>query len=120
MLVMTYSQARQNFSSFLDSAKENGMAFITRSDGSKFKVVPYESASDSPESIKESVSEDSPFAELATYSSTVNSKLKNISMQEIIDMMHEAQDERADRILAAASGKTAKDFFKSLEKCQKD
>ena len=116
MLVMTYSQARQNFSSFLDSVKENGMAFITRSDGSKFKVVPYESASASPEPIKESVSKDSPFAALASYSSTVNSKLKNISMQEIIDMMHEAQDERADRILAAASGKTAEGFFNALKK----
>ena len=116
MLVMTYSQARQNFSSFLDSAKENGMAFITRSDGSKFKVVPYESASDSPELIKESASNDSPFAALASYSSTVNSKLKNISMQEIIDMMHEAQDERADRILAAASGKPTKAFFKAFKK----
>lgn len=107
MLVMTYSQARQNLSSFLDSVKENGMAFIKRTDGSKFKVVPYDDIV---------VSDDSPFAELAEYSSTVNAKLRNISMQEIIDMMHEAQDERADRILAAASGKTAEDFFKALKK----
>lgn len=114
MLVMTYSQARQNFSAFLDSAKENGMAIVKRNDGSKFKVVPISPVS--PESTDEdSLSENSPFAKLAEYSSTVNEKLRNISIQEIIDMMHEAQDERADRILAAASGKTPQDFFNVLK-----
>lgn len=37
---MTYSQARQNFSSFLDRAKEDGEAMVTRSDGTEFKVIP--------------------------------------------------------------------------------
>ncbi len=115
MLVMTYSQARQNFSSFLDSAKKDGMAFITRSDGTRFKVVPYDFEFDS-ELCKEESQKESPFTQLAKYSSTVNSKLRNISMQEIIDMIHESQDERADRILATASGKTAKAFFNVLKK----
>ena len=79
MLVMTYSQARQNLSSLLDSVKENGMAYITRADGSKFKIIPAETP----------VATQSPFAELAEYSSTVNSKLKTISMKEIVGMMHD-------------------------------
>lgn len=106
MLVMTYSQARQNFSSLLDSAKENGCAMIKRADGSKFLVEP----------VEKTLQKNSPFAALAEYSSTVNSKLKSISMREIIDMMHETQDERADQILAAALGKKAENFFDVLKK----
>lgn len=101
MLVMTYSQARQNFSSFLDSAKKDGEAEVRRSDGSVFKVIP----------VEKEKKKDSPFANIKP----VQLKHK-ISMQEIIDMMHEAQDERTDRILAAASGKTTKDFFKAFSK----
>lgn len=101
MLVMTYSQARQNFSSFLDSAKKDGEAEVRRSDGSVFKVIP----------VEEEKKKDSPFANIKP----VPLKHK-ISMQEIIDMMHEAQDERADRILAAANGKTAEAFFNVLSK----
>lgn len=103
---MTYSQARQNLSSLLDSVKENGMAYITRADGSKFKIIPAETP----------VAAQSPFAELAEYSSTVNSKLKTISMREIVEMMHESWDERSDKINASASGKAAKKFFASLKK----
>lgn len=91
------------------------MAFITRSDGTRFKVVPYDSEFDS-ESCKEESQKESPFTQLAKYSSTVNSKLKNISMQEMIDMIHESQDERADRILVAASRKTTKIFFSVFKK----
>ncbi len=40
MLVMTYSTARQNFSSALDRAKKDGGVLITRTDGSLFKLVP--------------------------------------------------------------------------------
>ena len=105
MLVMTYSQARQNFSSFLDSAKENGMAVVKRSDGSAFKVVPYETVK----------SADSPFKALAQYSSGVNSKLKNISIQEIVEMIREDREERADQIIAAATGKKAENFFGALK-----
>lgn len=88
MFVMTYSQARQNFSTFLDAAKTEGIAYIKRADGSQFKVLP----------IDEENLITSPFEKVKPVS------LKNkISMQEIIDMMHEGQDERADRIIDAAS-----------------
>lgn len=103
---MTYSQARQNLSALLDSVKENGIAYITRADGSKFKIVSAEIPSESK----------SPFAELAQYSSTINSKLKTISMKEIIQMMHESSDERSDKINADASGISPKKFFGLLKK----
>lgn len=106
MFVMTYSQARQNLSSLLDSVKENGMAYITRADGSKFKIVPAETQ----------VAAQSPFAELAQYSSTVNSKLKTISMREIVEMMHESWDERSDKINSDAAGSSARKFFALLKK----
>ena len=106
MFVMTYSQARQNLSSLLESVKENGMAYITRADGSKFKIVPAETP----------VAAQSPFAELAQYSSTVNSKLKTISMKEIVEMMHESWGERSDKINSDAVGITARKFFALLKK----
>ena len=105
MFVMTYSQARQNLSSLLDSVKENGLAYITRADGSKFKIVPAETP----------VAAQSPFAKLAQYSSTVNSKLKTISMKEIVEMMHESWEERSDKINADAAGITARKFFALLK-----
>ena len=37
---MTYSNARQNFSSVLDRAKKDGAVLITRTDGSAFKIIP--------------------------------------------------------------------------------
>ncbi len=106
MFVMTYSQARQNLATFLDKAKINGEAIIKRADGSRFKVIP----------ITEEKTESSPFSELAEYSSTINSKLKQIPFQDILQMMKEDEDERTDRILAAASGKTIDDFFDKLKK----
>lgn len=106
MLVMNYSQARQNFSSFLDSAKENGMAIIQRADGSKFKVIPWD----------DSEVQDSPFNELFQYSKTINSKLNDISMKDIINMIHEDQDERASKQLRLSSGKKASNFFNILNK----
>lgn len=105
MLVMTYSQARQNLSSLLDSVKKNGMAIIKRSDGSTFKIVTVE---EKPASV-------SPFEELASFSSTINSKLRDIPMQSLIEMIHEDQEDRADRILADASGKKPKNFFNILK-----
>lgn len=40
MLVMTYSEARQNFAKVLDRTKSDGAVIITRADGSRFKIVP--------------------------------------------------------------------------------
>ncbi len=39
---MTYSNARQNFSSVLDRAKKDGAVRVTRADGSNFKIIPEE------------------------------------------------------------------------------
>jgi hypothetical protein len=47
MKVFTYSDARQNFSSVLNSAKEEGKVLIKRRDGSLFSVRP-ESEGSSP------------------------------------------------------------------------
>lgn len=102
MLVMTYSQARQNFSSFLDKAKIDGEAIIKRSDGSSFKVVPVENKKDK---------EYSAFKDVKPVGI-----LKEIPFQDILQMMKEDEDERTDRILAAASGKTIDDFFDKLKK----
>lgn len=100
MLVMTYSQARQNFSSFLDRAKEDGEAMVTRSDGTEFKVIPVQKQ-------KQSVS---PFAKIKPVS------IKEfVSMQEIIGMMHESWDERSDKIIAAASGESSEKYFGILK-----
>ena len=40
MLVVTYSQARQNFASILDKAKSKGAVLIKRADGSVFRIIP--------------------------------------------------------------------------------
>lgn len=106
MLVMNYSQARQNLSSFLDSSKENGMAIIKRADGSKFMVTPWE----------EPQNPDSPFSELAQYSKTVYSKFKDISIKEILNLLHEDQDDRASKQLRLSSGEKASSFFNILNK----
>lgn len=39
MLVVTYSEARQNFAKVLDRTKSDGAVIITRADGSRFKIV---------------------------------------------------------------------------------
>ena len=38
MLVMTYSEARQNFASILDKSKIDGAVLVKRSDGSMFRI----------------------------------------------------------------------------------
>ena len=40
MLVMTFSETRKNFSSFLERAKIDGEAIIKRSNGTAFRVTP--------------------------------------------------------------------------------
>lgn len=47
MLVVTYSEARQNFASILDKAKEEGAVLVKRADGSVFRIIP-EEEEDSP------------------------------------------------------------------------
>ena len=51
MTVYSYSQARQNFSSLLNRAKEEGEVMIKRKDGSTFILKPI-SAQDSPLDIE--------------------------------------------------------------------
>lgn len=47
MTIYSYSQARQNFSSLLNKAKEEGVVLIKRKDGSTFELKPI-SAKKSP------------------------------------------------------------------------
>ena len=53
MLVVTYSEARQNFASILDKSKNDGAVLVKRADGSVFRISP-------------EVSESSPFAGIKT------------------------------------------------------
>lgn len=40
MLVVTYSEARQNFASILDKSKNDGAVLVKRADGSVFRISP--------------------------------------------------------------------------------
>ena len=40
MLVVTYSEARQNFATILDKAKSEGSVLVKRADGSVFRITP--------------------------------------------------------------------------------
>lgn len=103
---MTYSQARQNLSTFLDRAKSEGAAIINRADGSQFKVTPIETTPDT----------DSPLFELYNYAQSIDEPFQKLSIKEVIDMLHEDQDERADRIIASSKGLAASDYFNTLNK----
>lgn len=92
---MNYSQARQNLSSFLDQAKKDGSAVITRADGSKFTVIP------ATEEIAASVS---PFAELAAFASSLRSTLSDIPLTSLLSALKEDDDDRTDSMLMYASG----------------
>ncbi|MBR4373096.1 MAG: prevent-host-death protein [Treponema sp.] len=48
MLVMTYSDARRNFSSLLNKVKVDGAAIVKRADGSRFKITVDEDEKKSP------------------------------------------------------------------------
>ncbi len=51
MIIYTYSEARQNFSSVLEKAKSEGKVLIKRRDGSSFILSPV-SANESPFNVK--------------------------------------------------------------------
>lgn len=52
MLVVTYSEARQNLATVLDTSKKDGGVLIKRADGSVFKISPQESSNSPFEGIK--------------------------------------------------------------------
>ena len=68
MLVVTYSEARQNFASILDKAKSEGAVLIKRSDGSVFRIIP-------------EVGDDSPFVDVKT--------LVNLTHEDILQALRE-------------------------------
>ena len=52
MLVMTYSDARQNFASVLDKSETDGAVLIKRADGSLFRISPEQKEKSPFEGIK--------------------------------------------------------------------
>ena len=72
MLVVTYSEARQNFASILDKSKNDGAVLVKRADGSVFRISP-------------EVSESSPFAGIKT--------LFYIRHDDIIQSLKETREE---------------------------
>jgi len=52
MLVMTYSEARQNFATVLDKSKTDGAVLVKRSDGSMFRITPEKSNTSPFQGIK--------------------------------------------------------------------
>ncbi|MCR4940385.1 MAG: type II toxin-antitoxin system Phd/YefM family antitoxin [Treponemataceae bacterium] len=52
MLVVTYSEARQNFATILDKSKNEGAVLVKRADGSVFRITPEASAASPFEGIK--------------------------------------------------------------------
>lgn len=75
MLVMTYSEARKNFSNLLNRVKIDGAAIVRRADGSKFRITVEESEKKSPfDGIK-----------------PVLGKV-NLSREEIVDIVRESRE----------------------------
>ena len=72
MLVVTYSEARQNFASVLDKSKNDGAVLIKRADGSVFRISP-------------EASESSPFAGIKT--------LFDIRHEDIMQSLKETREE---------------------------
>jgi antitoxin (DNA-binding transcriptional repressor) of toxin-antitoxin stability system len=52
MTVFTYSQARQNFSSVLEKASNDGEVQIRRKDGSLYVIAPIKQSKQSPLDVK--------------------------------------------------------------------
>ena len=52
MLVMTYSDARQNFASVLDKSESDGAVLVKRADGSLFRISPEQKGQSPFEGIK--------------------------------------------------------------------
>lgn len=107
MLVMNYSQARQNLASLLDQVKKDGEAFITRADGSRFRVLNDDDGADDFSS---------PFSELASYAKTAGSSMSQIPLNDFFTMLREDEDIRTDRIIACSQGKRAADYFNVLNR----
>ncbi len=72
MLVVTYSEARQNFASVLDKSKNDGAVLVKRADGSVFRISP-------------EVSNSSPFAGIKT--------LFDIKHDDIMQSLRETREE---------------------------
>ncbi len=72
MLVVTYSEARQNFASVLDKSKNDGAVLVKRADGSVFRISP-------------EVSDSSPFAGIKT--------LFDIKHDDIMQSLRETREE---------------------------
>ena len=72
MLVVTYSEARQNFASILNKSKNDGAVLVKRADGSVFRISP-------------EVSESSPFAGIK--------KLFDIRHDDIMQSLKETREE---------------------------
>ena len=72
MLVVIYSEARQNFASILDKSKNDGAVLVKRADGSVFR-------------ISSEVSESSPFAGIKT--------LFDIRHDDIMQSLKETREE---------------------------
>ena len=72
MVVVTYSEARQNFASILDKSKNDGAVLVKRADGSVFRISP-------------EVSESSPFAGIKT--------LFDIRHDDIMQSLKETREE---------------------------
>ena len=72
MLVVTYSDARQNFASVLDKSKNDGAVLVKRADGSVFRISP-------------EVSDSSPFAGIKT--------LFDIKHDDIMQSLRESREE---------------------------
>ena len=73
MLVMTYSDARANFSDLLNRVKREGAAIVKRADGSAFRITVEEPEPKSPfEGIRP--------------------VLGKMPMDEILDILHESRE----------------------------
>lgn len=72
MLVVTYSEARQNFASVLDTSKKDGVVVVKRADGSSFRITP-------------EIGKKSPFTGIKT--------LANIKQEEILSALRETREE---------------------------
>jgi hypothetical protein len=66
MNVYTYSEARQNFSSVLETAKKSGRVFIRRRDGSLFKLE-YSAENKNPFSSVKGIKTDITTKEMLSY-----------------------------------------------------
>lgn len=106
MFVMTYSQARQNLSSFLDRAKVDGQALINRADGSQFIVTP----------VNNSNITASPLFELYDYAQKIDEPFQKLSVEEVVQMLNEDRETRAKKLINDATGKSAARFFNSFNK----